>query len=528
MSRILVADPIAPEGIARLRAHADVDVRTGLGEDDLCAAIAPYQALIVRSETRVTERVLAAAPNLQVVGRAGVGVDNIDVDAASQRGVVVVNVPAGNTIAAAEHTIAMLLALARNIPQADASLRRGEWKRGSYVGVEVRGKTLGVIGFGRVGREVARRAEGLDMRVYAHDPFLPATEENSRQAGVTLLPLDDLLAEADFTTVHTPLTDGTRGLLDAARLASMKPGARVINCARGGIIDEQALYEAVESGHLAGAAIDVFEHEPAPDTILAKSSRIVVTPHLGASTAEAQVAVAVEVADEVLAVLSGQTPRSAVNAPSVSHEAAAVLLPYLPVAEKVGYLATMLAEGQLRSIRILYEGDLATYDTTPLRAAVTKGLLEPVSAHRVSIVNADRVARERGMRIQEQRDPAKVDPYLNLITVRVDTDQGSTDVSGTLVYGGPRIVRINGFWVDVEPNGSYWLFGRHEDRPGMIGAIGTLLGRHNVNISFMQVGRFEVRGQALLVLGVDDQVSADLHRQLQELPHIQSLKLVRL
>ena len=239
-------------------------------------------------------------------------------------------------------------------------------------------------------------------------------------------------------------------------------------------------------------------------------------------------AVAVEVAEEVLAVLAGQSPRTAVNAPSVPLESAAVLQPFLPVAEKVGYLATMLTEGQLRSIKIVYEGDLARHDTTPLRAAVTKGLLEPVSAHRVSVVNADRIARERGMRIQEQRDAAKVDPYLNLVTVRVDTDQGSTDVSGTIVYGEPRIVRINGYWVDVQPNGSYWLFGRHEDRPGMIGAIGTLLGTQNVNISFMQVGRFEVRGQALLVLGVDEAISPELLRQLQALPHIKSLKLVRL
>jgi len=472
--------------------------------------------------------VIEAGTRLQVIARAGVGVDNIDVVAATERGVVVVNVPAGNTVAAAEHTVAMLLALARNIPQADASLRRGEWCRNEFIGVEVRGKTLGIVGLGRVGREVARRAEGLDMRLIGYDPFVPVTDENRRALGMELMSLDELLHQVDFVTVHTPLTETTRGLIDARRMASMKHGARIINCARGGIVDEQALFDAVESGHLGGAAIDVFTTEPAPNTILARSPRIIVTPHLGASTAEAQVAVAVEAAEQVIGILGGQAPRYAVNAPVVSAESATALRPFLPLAEKIGYLATVLSEGQLRRIRIHYDGDVAEHDTTPLRAAVTKGLLEPVSASRVSIVNADLIARQRGLSIQEQRNTARVEPYLHLVTVQLETDRGITEVAGTLVHNEPRIVRINGFWVDIQPNGGYWLFGRHEDRPGMIGAIGTLLGQQNVNISFMQVARFEVRGHALLVLGVDDPVSTDLHQKLLALPHIQSLKVVRL
>jgi D-3-phosphoglycerate dehydrogenase len=524
MTRILVTDPIAEEGLNVLRARADVDVRLGLNELQLCDVIGDYQALVVRSETKVTDTVLAAAPCLQVVGRAGVGVDNIDVAAATRRGMLVVNVPAGNTIAAAEHTIAMLLALARNIPQADASMRRGVWARNEFVGVEVRGKTLGIIGLGRVGREVGRRAEGLQMRLLGYDPFLPTGDGATH--GIDLVELDQLLSQSDFVSLHIPLTESTRSLMSASRMSNMKRGARLINCARGGIVEEQALFDAVESGHLAGAAVDVFEEEPAPHSLLARSSKIVVTPHLGASTVEAQVAVAVEVAEQVLAVLAGDSPRYAVNAPTFPMESAAVLQPFLPLAEKLGYLATMLSEGQLQAIRIRYEGDVAQHDITPLRAAVTKGLLEPVSEARVSIVNAYLISRERGLRIQDHRDTARVEPYLNLLTVRLETNVGCTEVSGTLVHDEPRIVRINGFWVDVQPNGGFWLFGRHEDRPGMIGAIGTLLGKHNVNISFMQVGRFEVRGQALLVLGVDDPISTDLHQQLLALPHIQSLKIV--
>ncbi len=524
--RVLVADPIAQDGIDRLASGAEVEVRTGLSPEELRAIIGAYEALVVRSETKVTADIIDAGRRLLVIGRAGVGVDNIDLQAATQRGIVVVNAPTGNTISAAEHTIGLMLALARHIPQADASLRRGEWKRSKFIGVELRGKTLGIIGLGQVGSEVARRARGLEMRLIAHDPFVP--EERARALGVELVELPRLPAESDFITVHTTLTPGTRGLIGAREIAQMKPTVRLINTARGGIIDEQALLEAVRAGRIAGAAVDVFSKEPAPDTPLAKEERIIVTPHLGASTAEAQERVALDVAEQILAVLRGEPAPYAVNAPLVAPETLSVLQPYIAVAELVGSLATQLSEGQLRDVTIEYTGSLALHDTTVLRASAIRGLLKPVAEGNVTIVNANLVAEQRGLHIVEHKDPSGDDGEPSHITVRVRTRAGETAVTGGVEHGQPHIVALNGLRVDLTPSAGYLLLCDNMDRPGMIGAVGTKMGQFDINISAMKVGRREPRGRALMVLELDEEPTPEQIREIEAIPGIERARLVRL
>ncbi|HXF50398.1 MAG TPA: phosphoglycerate dehydrogenase [Dehalococcoidia bacterium] len=524
--RVLVTDPLADAGLELLSRQAEVDVRLGLRGPELVAAIDGYDALVVRSETKVTREVIEAGHNLQVIGRAGVGVDNIDLEAATERGIVVVNAPLGNIVSAAEHTIALLCALARNIPQADASLRSGRWERSKFIGVELRGKTLGIVGLGQVGSEVARRARGLEMQVLAYDPFV--SPERASVLGVDLVTLDDLLARSDFVTLHTILTEATRGLIGAAQLAKMKPTARLINTARGGLVDEAALLDAVRRGVIAGAAIDVFAEEPAPpDHPFFGEPRIIVTPHLGASTREAQERVAIDVAEQVLAVLRGQPALYAVNAPMIPVETMAVIGPYLVVAEKVASLATQLAEGQLERVEIEYEGDIANYDTTPLRASVIKGLLGPVSEEKVTLVNAMLIAEQRGIRIVERTSPGG-EVFTNLVTVRIHTSGGEDAiVSGTLAHDGPRVVRIDGFWVDIPTNVSYLLLCENLDRPGMVGKVGTLLGSYNVNISGMHLGRTAVRGRALMALGLDDPMPPEALTQLRALEDIYRARVVK-
>ena len=524
--RVLVADPIARDGIDLLARVAEVDVRTGLRPEELRAIIGGYEALVVRSETRVTAEIITAGTQLRVVGRAGVGVDNIDLTAATERGIVVVNAPTGNTISAAEHTIGLILALARHIPQANASLKAGEWKRSRFVGVELRGKVLGVIGLGQVGSEVARRARGLEMRLLGHDPFVP--EERARSLGVELVDLPHMLRESDFITVHTTLTPGTRGLIGREEIAQMKPSVRLVNTARGGIIEEEALAEAVASGRVAGAAVDVFAVEPVTDNVLTRHDAIVVTPHLGASTAEAQERVAVDVAEQIVAVLRGEHAAYAVNAPLVPPETMSVLAPFLAVAELVGALATQLSEGQLRSVEIDYRGDLALHDTRVLRASAIRGLLRPVSAENITLVNANLVAERRGLHIVERKDPEGGDAGGTFLTVRVRTAAGETAVSGTVERGQPHIVELNGLHVDLTPSARYLLVCDNLDRPGMIGAVGTQMGAWDINISSMTVGRREVRGHALMVLELDDAPTPEQVKELESIPGINSARLVRL
>jgi D-3-phosphoglycerate dehydrogenase len=523
--RILVADSIADEGIDILRTEADVDIKLKLKPDELSAIIGDYDALIVRSETKVTAKIIEAGKKLQVIGRAGIGVDNIDLDAATRRGIVVVNAPAGNAISTAEHTIALLFALARHIPQANIRLKSGEWKREDYIGTEVRNKTLGIIGLGRVGSEVARMAKGLEMKLLVYDPYVSA--EKASHLGVELVSLEELLKRSDFVTVHVPLTPATKGLIGKKELALVKPTVRFINSARGGIIDEEALFQAINEGKVAGAAIDVFSKEPALDNILLKSDKVIVTPHLAASTVEAQTSVAVDVAEQVLAVLKGQPARYAVNVPLISPEIASVLSPYMPVASHIGSLCIQLAEGRLNTIVIKYEGEIANYDTAALKAAIIGSILEPMTDERVNLVNANVIAQSRGLKVIEQKT-SRCENYTSLITVEVTTDKGTTTVAGTLMRGQTHIVRVNNYWLDIVPTGGYWLFSDHLDRPGIIGAVGLVTGEADINISSMLVARLKPRGQALMVLAVDEQLNEQQLQKLLAIPDIYTAKVVKL
>ncbi|MBM4415290.1 MAG: phosphoglycerate dehydrogenase [Chloroflexi bacterium] len=516
MARILIADTLAREGIDLLRARHDVEVRTGLAEDELVAAVADIDALVVRSQTQVTARVIAAAPQLQVIGRAGVGVDNIDVDAATERGVTVVNAPLANTLSAAEHAFGLMLALARHIPQAHATLRGGRWDRNAYMGVELAGRTLGIVGLGRIGAEVSRRARAFQMRVVAFDPYV--SPDRASALGVELMELDALLVQSDFVTLHTALHAGTWHLLNAERLAAAKPGVRIVNTARGALIDEQALFDAIESGRVAGAAIDVFSKEPAVGNILTTSDRIVVTPHLAASTAEAQDRAAVTVANELLDVLDGKSARFAVNVPLVDPETMAVIGPYVDAAGLAGRVASQLAMGQLQRVRLEFLGEIANYELRLLRAAALIGLLERVSTQKVTIVNADQLAAQRGLRVEVEGGEAR-EPYANLVRVRVTAD-AERQVAATHTPSGVCVVGIDDYAVDINPNDApFVVMVENVDRPGMIGRVGTQLGEWGVNIHYMSVGA-GTRERALMVLGVSRALTADELRALSALDNV--------
>ena len=520
--RILVADQLAEDGLDRLRELGEVEVRTGLAEAELIEAIDGFDALVVRSQTRVTEAVLEAGKRLRVVGRAGVGVDNIDVAAATKRGILVVNAPRGNIAAAAEHTIALLLASARWIPQADASVRRGEWQRSKYTGVEIRGKTLGVIGLGNIGTEVAKRAQGLEMEVIAFDPVVP--EERAEQFNVELVGLDDLLRRSDFVTVHVPLVDGTRNLIDAGRLNLRKPTARLINAARGGIVDETALAAALAGGVIAGAAADVFEREPPAESPLLALPNFIATPHIAASTTEAQTSVAFDVAVEVAAVLAGELPRYTVNAPALPPEELAFLRPFAELAERMGSLYIQLEGGRVGALEMIYEGEVAEVDNSLLTAAAVRGLLAPFTEERINSVNARLVAAGRGIRLVERRVTGSgSSSYPSVVRLRV----GDFEAAGTVLFGEPRVIGIGAFRVDLVPEGRF-LVSRHEDRPGVVGRFGTILGGHDINIASMQVGRDAPRGQAMMVLAVDDQVPDEVLNELRQVHGMSDLRYVEL
>ncbi|MCH8284079.1 MAG: phosphoglycerate dehydrogenase [Chloroflexi bacterium] len=516
--RVLVADPIAREGIELLtEAGAQVDVKSGMPPGELETSIAEYDALIVRSGTQVTASVLEAARRLQVVGRAGVGVDNIDVEAATRHGILVVNAPTSNIVAAAEHSFALMLALARHVPQANAALKAGRWARQEFMGTELRGKLLGIFGLGKVGSAVARRAKAFEMRVVACDPFV--SEEHARALGVELMSKEDLLREADFISIHVPMTASTRDLIGPKELAQVKPSVRIVNTARGGLVDEQALYEAVEEGRVAGAAVDTFAVEPAVDSLLFRSDKIIVTPHLGASTEEAQTMVAVEVAQQVLEVLHDRPAQFAVNAPSLLPEALAVLAPFVAVARLIGKVATQLAEGQFQSVVVTYAGEIAQHDTTILKSAIIGGLLAPVSDERVNVVNADLIAAQRGMQIQDQKVEAQ-EAYRNVLTVELETSAGVTCVSGTSILGQSHIIRIDEFSLDIRAGDGYLLLIENQDRPGMIGAVGAIAGGADVNISNMEVGRVDRRKQAIMALSLDEPMPDSALQSIREIPGI--------
>ena len=558
-TRILIADRIAQEGIDLLRSQlleAQIDERPGLKPEQLRAAIGNYTALIVRSETQVTSDILTAATQLKIVGRAGVGVDNIDIEAATRQGIMVVNSPTGNIIAAAEHTIAMLMALARHIPAANSSMKSGKWEKSRFLGVEVRNKVLGVIGLGKVGTEVARRAQGLDMQVIAFDPYV--APEHARKLDVTVLSMEEVLKSADFVTLHTSLTSGpkgTRGLIGAHELSLLKPGARLINCARGGLIDEEALLNALNENRLAGVALDVFSQEPIRDDAMLRQllahERVIATPHLGASTEEAQVGVATDVAEQIVTVLHGGFPRAAVNAPLILPETLKVLQPYMHLVEQMARLYTQLQPGPLNKIELSFSGDIANYDLRPLQAALIKGLLESVSDAHVNMINAQLLAKQWGLEITEQKSPMPTE-FANMVTMHVVNANGYASsfagkpgsgdehveaLAGTVMHGEARIVRVGRYWTEFVPEG-YILFCRNYDQPGMIGRVGTILGKANVNIRHMDVGPIvrtpRVRDPqgppdtALMIVSVDDPIPDWALEEIGAAGDIFGLTLVKL
>ncbi len=515
MFKVLVSDPLPEEGLTALKRVAEVDIKPKLPSNELIRIIPEYEALIVRSGTKVTAKVLEAGKRLKVVGRAGVGVDNIDIPAATSLGIVVANAPTGNIVAAAEHTVGLMFALARNIPQAYDSLRKGEWKRSHFMGTDLRRKVLGTVGLGRVATEVVRRAQGLEMEVIAYDPYI--SSEQAERLGVELLSLGELLARADFVTVHVPLTDSTRGLIGRDAFRKMKPTAFVLNVARGGVVDEKALIEALDEGLISGAALDVFSKEPPPsDSPLLKHPKIVVTPHLGGSTVEAQEQVARDIAEQVLTVLQGGLARYAVNMPMVPPEEMAVLGPYIELAEKLGKLAAQIGEPRAEMIEISACGEIVKYDLEYVEAAALKGFLDGVVDARVNLVNAKTIASQRHISLQ-RRKRAEADRYGIMLSLRVVSNGKEISLGGTVMEDGPYVVSIDGFWVSFPARGKVLLV-RHHDRPGVIGKVGTLLGAHDINISFMYVGRVAPRGEAVMVMGVDEHVPDDVLDEILAMP----------
>jgi len=528
VKQVLVSDPISEEGLAILssRPGIAVTVKTDHTPEELLGAIKAYEGLVVRSQTQVTAEVIEAAPNLKVIARAGVGVDNIDVRAATRRGVVVVNSPEGNTIAAAEHTIALMLALSRNLCAANASLRAGEWKRSKFVGVEVYHKTLGVVGLGKIGTEVVRRAQALGMTVLGYDPFI--TREHAERLGVEVMELAEMLPRCDYLTLHVPANKDTRGMIGARELAVAKDKIRIINVARGGLIDEQALAQAICSGKVAGAAIDVFEKEPPPpDHPLVGLPQVLATPHLGASTEEAQIKVAVDVCEQVADILTGGQARTAVNVTPMRPEMVGRVEPYLALGEKLGRFASALTPGRIQQVEVTYSGEVADLETGAVTRAMLKGLLSRAMEESVNMINAMLVAEQRGITVKESKSSAPED-YNDLITVRLHTDKENREVAGTL-FGKRdiRIVRLDDYRVDVIPEG-WMLVSPHRDMPGVIGKVGTILGGCDVNIATMQVGRKEARGHAVMLLGLDEPVPEPALDQIRAISGVESVTVVEL
>ncbi len=522
--KVLISDKMNPRAAEIFRERGcDVDEKVGLSPDELKAIIGEYDGLAIRSATKVTADILEAADNLKVVGRAGIGVDNVDIPVASAKGVVVMNTPFGNSITTAEHAIAMMFALARQLPEADASTQAGKWEKSKFMGVEVTGKTLGLIGAGNIGSIVAERARGVKMKVVAYDPFL--TPERAVEMGVEKVELDDLLARADFITLHTPLTDQTRNILSKENLAKTKKGVRIINCARGGLIDEAALKEALESGHVAGAALDVFLEEPAKENPLFGTPGLVCTPHLGASTNEAQVNVAIQVAEQMADYLVNGGVTNALNMPSLSAEEAPKLKPYMALAERLGSLVGQLAHDNLTQISVETEGAATELSLKPITAAVLAGFMQRYSDS-VNMVNAPHLAKERGLDVREIRHRHE-GPYHTLLRVSVETQAGARSVAGTLFgSGNPRLVEIFGVKIEAELTGDM-LYVVNTDAPGFIGRIGSKLGEAGVNIGTFHLGRREAGGEAVLLLTVDTPVPADLLAEIQAIDGVRTAMPLR-
>lgn len=526
MAKVLISDPITPAGIELFKqAGFDVEVKTDHTKEELIAKIKNYDALIVRSQTKVGADVIAAADNLKVIGRAGVGVDNVDVEAATKKGVIVLNAPDGNTISTAELTVAMLLALARNIPQAHASLKGGAWDRKSFTGVEINGKTLGIVGMGRIGTEVAKRMMAMGMNILAFDPFM--TAEKAQGLGVQLVGLDRIIAAADFITVHTPLTAETKGLFGAAEFARMKKGVRLVNCARGGIYDEAALAEAIQSGRVAGAAMDVYPAEPPTDRTLIDLPQTVVTPHLGASTREAQENVAVDVAIEVIKVLQGETFKNAVNLPPLRPEIRAALQPYFGLMETLGKFAGQLAYSRISKLEINYIGEISGQETSYLSILFLKGLLQASLGDEVNQVNALFLAKERGLKVNESKIQ-NGSGYASLVKVTITAAEGVHTLAGTTIEKDEiRIVELDGYRFEVSPAGNMLVID-HTDQPGIIGQVGTILGQSEVNIGTMQVGRKQQGGNAVMILSIDTPATAEIIAKLEKAKTVAKARAINL
>jgi D-3-phosphoglycerate dehydrogenase len=526
MFKILVADPIAEEGIEVLRQQKDtqVDVKLKLKQEEIIPIIGEYDALVVRSETKVTAPIIEAAKKLKVIGRAGVGVDNVDIPSASKKGIIVMNTPDGNTISTAEHTMAMMMALSRNIPAADASMKQKKWDRKKFTGVELYGKKLGIIGLGRVGREVALRAKSFHMEMLAFDPYL--TEEMALKAGFKKATVDEIASSADYITVHTPLTKETRGIIGEKEIAKMKEGVRLVNCARGGIIDEKALVAGLKSGKIAGAAIDVYEKEPPEDYIYSELTNVVLTPHLGASTEEAQVSVAIAIANQVLETLRGGMVRNAVNAPAVPAEILALMKPYIFLGETLGRTLVQLTEGAIKEIEIEYTGQVCDYNTKYLTLSIVRGILSPIIKEPVNFVNAPLLLKEKNILVTESRSNA-IKEYTSFIKLAITTDKERISIGGT-VFGkdNVRIASLLGNDIDLEP-AAYMLVIVNKDVPGMVGRMGTLLGKENINIASLQLARKITGGNATTIVTLDNPVEDRILVEIAKMENIKSVKFVK-
>ena len=524
--KVLVMDGVSEEGLAPLRRYSEIEVVIGkkMTEDELAEVIPEYDGMIVRSATKVTAKVFEKAERLQVVGRAGVGVDNIDLEAATRKGVLVVNAPDGNTIAATEHSIAMILSMARNIPQAVGKMKEGVWEKKAFLGVEVRGKALGVVGLGRIGSAVAKRAHALEMDIIAYDPFI--TEEKAQSMAIELVSFEDLCKRADFITIHMPKTKESYHMFNQQAFSLMKKGVRIVNCARGGIIDEEALYQAMVEGKVAGAALDVFEKEPDTESPLIALPNFIATPHLGASTEEAQLNVAVDVSEEIVSALTGNVVKNTVNIPPINPKTLSVVRPYLALAEKLGRFHAYLATGRVNKVEIICRGDLSKEEAAHITTSAVKGLLDPILQETVNFVNAPLLAKNRGIQVLQSLD-AQSDGYDHLITIKVRTDKEERSLSGTL-FGEHdlRIVMVDGYRMDVVP-GDHMFYIPHMDKPRVIGAVCTLVGKYDINIASMQVGRKEAGGKAIMMLSVDEEAPAGILEELAGIEGVLEVKMIK-
>ncbi len=525
--RVLASDKIAESGLKKLRDAGFVaDMKTKLSEDELCKIIGDYDALIVRSGTKVTPKVIEAGKKLKIIGRAGVGVDNVDLLTATKRGIIVVNSPEGNTIAAAEQTLALILAMARNIPQAYNSIRSGKWERSKFTGTELYNKVIGVVGLGKIGGRVASYLNTMGAKVIGSDPFI--SKERANELGVELKSSDDVLSESDIITLHIPKTKETENFINSKTIAKMKDGVRIVNCARGGVVDETDLYEALKSGKVAAAALDVYSKEPPdPKNPLFTLDNVVTAPHLGAATVEAQENVAIDVVEQIIDVLGGGQARSAVNIPAMKPDVIAKVAPYMELAEKLGSLASQLFGGAFEEVKIEYDGEIAEFDISPLSVAILKGLLEPVLQESVNFVNAPFIAKERGVKVIEGKSVEPKD-FRNLITIKLKAGKVKRSVQGTLFEPpyGERLVGIDGFKVDVTPSG-YMLIINNIDKPGMVGKVGTFLGKHDINIAAMDVGRVKIGEKAVMVLNVDSEIPEKTVKEITKMEGIEEATLVK-